>query len=197
MVKQYIKKQKRKKALLSKIHEAFSDDKICFGHDFLINQTWQHLDSEKRLVVKLFKNKHWKKISLEAVIAANLTPLVWFDNKTFSYYLPAYMILIIEYYDNFSGFLPADCLIDELIPPKHLSSTESKNDDYLHRKKRFQGLQKLTDEQKKCVKLFLEFMDKEYSNDFFDKDYSFGEIEESSYILPSPALALELYWSQI
>jgi hypothetical protein len=197
MVKQYIKKQKLKKALLTKIHEAFSDEKICFRHNFLVNQTWEHLDSEKRLVVKLFKNKHWKEISLEAVIAANLAPLVWFDNQAFNYYLPTYMTLIIEYYDDFSGFLSADCLIDELVPPRRSSSIESQNNDYLHRTKRFEGLQNLTDEQKKCIKLFLEFMEKEYSDDFVDKDYSFGEIEETSYILPSPALALELYWGQI
>ncbi|MGL6344106.1 MAG: DUF6714 family protein [Waterburya sp.] len=182
---------------MSKIHEAFSDEKICCKSNFLVNQTWEHLNSEKRLVVKLFKNKHWQEISLEAVIAANLTPLVWFDNQAFNYYLPMYMTLIVEYYDDFGGFLPADCLIDELIPPKRLPSTEGQNDDYLHRTKRFEGLQNLTDEQKKCIKLFLEFMDKEYSDDFFEKDYSFGEIEETSYILPSPALALELYWSQI
>lgn len=196
MVKQSIKKQNRKKALLTEIQKAFFDKKICCENDFLVNQTWEHLDSEKKLVVKLFKNRHWKKISLEAVIAANLTPLVWFDNQTFNYYLPTYMTLIIEYYDDFSEFLPADCLIDELIPPKHLSYTGSPNDDYLHRKKRLEGLHNLTSEQKKCIKLFLEFMNKEYSDDFFDEDYSFGEIEETSYILPSPALALKLYWGQ-
>jgi hypothetical protein len=65
------------------------------------------------------------------------------------------------------------------------------------RRKRFEALQKLKYEQKKCIKLFLECMDKEHSDDFFDKDYSFGEVEESNYISPSPALALELYWSQI
>ena len=186
----------QKEVIKDKIYRAFPDKISCLESSFILDKNPDNLSSEKKLVLRFFKDKSWKTISLESIIAVNNTPLICFNEKAFNYYLPAYMVLIIDYYDDFSGFLPVDSLINELTPHKHLSSIESPNDDYLHRKKRFEGLQKLTKQQKECVKLFLEFMNKEYSEDLFDKDYSFGEIEESSYILPSPALALELYWTK-
>ena len=168
------------------------DDKI------VENQSWAEVDLERSLVVKTFKGKDWKDISAKDIVETENTALHFFTNESFNFFLPAYMNTIIFNHEELDNSIAVDVLINKLIPPKTLLlKNNNYSDDELSRKKRFEGLQKLTLQQQKCVKLFLEFMDNEYSSDFFDEDDNFGEIGESSYILPSPSLALERYWAYV
>ena len=187
-----------KKMLKGRIEIAFSDVSPPQDNNIVKQQSWAELDLERSLVVNIFQGKDWKNISVEELVAAGSMALTLFTNEAFIFFLPAYMNAALYSYEKFDDSIAIDAFINKLIPPKRLllNNRDASNDELL-RIKRFEALSKLTNEQKKCVRLFLEFMDKEHSDDFFDKDYSFGEIEDSGYILPSPALALELYWGQI
>lgn len=183
--------------LKERIEIAFSDISPPQDNNIVKQQSWAELDLERSLVVNIFQGKDWKNISAEDIIETENTALTLFTNESFIYFLPAYMNAALFEYEKFDDSIAIDVFVNRLIPPKNLHFEKKTSNDESWRRERFEVLQKLIDEQKKCVKLFLEFMDKEHSDDFFDKDYSFGEIEDSGYILPSLALALELYWSQI
>ena len=186
-----------KKMLQERIEIAFLDIPSPQSNNIVEQQSWAELDLERSSVVNIFQGKDWKDISIEDIIETANTALHLFTNESFIYFLPAYMNAALVEYEKFNDSIAIDVFINRLIPPKNLLFDKKTSNNDSMRRKRFEALRKLTDDQKKCVKLFLEFMDKEHSDDFFDKDYSFGEIEDSGYILPSPALALELYWGQI
>lgn len=187
-----------KKMLKERIKIAFSNIPSPQSNNIVKQQAWAELDLERSSVINIFQGKDWKNISAEDLIEEGSMALTLFTNEAFLFFLPAYINAALFSYEKLDESMAIDAFINKLTPPKNLllNNRNTCIDESL-RRERFEALRKLTDEQKKCVRLFLEFMDKEHSDDFFDKDYSFGEIEDSGYILPSPALALELYWGQI
>ncbi|MTF38987.1 DUF6714 family protein [Cyanobacterium aponinum] len=187
-----------KNDLVIKIKKCFSTIPYPKNQKIIYKQEYASFSLEAIKVLQGFQNKHWKQVSWKDILTAGSYALTVLTLEGFNFYLPAYMISMLQHFDQLVEDILVESLIDRLIPPKNMFSLNREWPEWdLWRKEKFEGLQKLTYEQKKCVRLFLECMDEEHNEEFFDKDYDFGEIEPSNYILPSPALALELYWGKV
>jgi len=162
----------RKEQVISQIRLAFADvtrpeaDNIVIGHD-----------PESVEVRIAFEGKDWHDIGVGVLVPQRMDSLCFMTPEAYHYYLPAYMITGIEvYYDS---DLALDSAVDSLTKPEPQDGSYYRKESLDTFRRRI-GL--LSNEQKKAVRVFLEYLDSEHGDD---------------YPIWGPRTALERYWRSV
>jgi hypothetical protein len=193
--------------LKQQIENAFIDLKYPGDN----NIVWiSEYDPEKIEIKEDFKNKHWKDLTLEFLWPKQSQSLGFFTPQAYRFYLPGYMIVSVEFYDD-SDVIP-EYVIDSLTPftesdekeisealtygleeviteVPELKEIAESTKSFINWEHDYEQIQKdfltrvevFTSRQKKSIVSFLEFMKSEHGQDFF-KD--------------APGKALRRYWNK-
>ncbi len=161
-----------KAAELKRVIEAAFKD-IPYPGDHNITDEDYCLDDKE--VADALRGRHWREVSVDYIAEHPFlrSTLVFLNPAALRFYLPAFMIAIIDDYieaDVLSGFL-----LRELTPDSHKPSSEF-----------VEKFGSLTSEQSHAVRLYLEYMLEEHPE---YKDY-LGQGPVDDRVL----LALERYW---
>ncbi len=159
----------RRDALRRQIDDAFADATYP-GDEGLIPET-SLCNPESQELRDLVMGRHWRELTLDYIDSRRIndTVAVLLSDEGFRYYLPAYMLAILE--DRETADVMVDSVIYRLIGPFEMPSPE--RDAWL------EWTGQLGDEQQRAVTAFLEF-----ERDVHREDYPFDE----------PERALHSYW---
>lgn len=189
-----------KQVVINQVRESFKvvaypgDDKLVYDNSAT------HLECAE--IKSAFCGKSWQEVTLAVLLAQNVA-VSFFTPQAFQYYLPAYLIAVVEYYED-TDVLP-DVVVSVLTLPDEgdviekieyfQSNPELAGSDELrqvitdtlqkqktttgsHVHEFYQRLSGFSAEQGHAVKLFLTYLIDEHADDFFS----------------GPQDALDRYW---
>ena len=144
--------------LTSKIEEAFSELPKPEKEDIAYDKSGNHLECNQ--VAEFFEGKSWKEINTallwDEYIGDGSACLSFMNPKAFKYYLPAYMTIAINEYDQ--ADVVADSAIFALLPNK-----EGDLEGWWSER-----IRTLDSKQTSCVILFIDYMLKNHKDDYLD-----------------------------
>ncbi|WP_108869261.1 DUF6714 family protein [Aquimarina aquimarini] len=185
--------------LIIKIEEAFNQQKYPGDEKLVYDNSGKHLECIE--VKELFKNKKWQELPNNFLFEAS-TSLNFFSKEAFKYYLPSFMIFSLKEYVEADGIpdvlvnlltLPSetdivllanaikkhkiDMAMNNLDFNKILQNNLKNTDQLIHQF--FEKVNLFTKEQNEAILQFLQFIDKNHSDDFFNNE---------------PQTAINRYW---
>jgi hypothetical protein len=188
-----------KEVVITKIEEAFKDEKYPGDSLIVYDNTGYHLECLE--IRNAFKGKSWDHLH-ENFLFEERSSLYFFSKQGFKYYLPAFMLISIRKYADMDD-LP-DIIIGKLTMPAEIDTVIMANKIKQYRidkqipsvdfneflQNSLKGMNKeihdfidcmtgFTKEQSTAIKLYLEYIS-QYSDD----------------LINNPAIALERYWFQ-
>lgn len=153
------------------IIKAFSDA-IYPGDDGIVDDSGRHLEKEQ--IKRFFKGKQWADISLHNLRneyeGDESACLFFILGKTVQYYLPAYMLISLDQYDD------ADMIVDSVI---NVLTPISPSGEELEQFAMWAG--SFSSEQRNVISRYLHYMKEYHADDFFEDE---------------PDIALERFWKK-
>lgn len=188
-----------KEKLIETIKEAFKEEKHPGEFNLVYDNSGKHLECIQ--VRELFKDKTWNSLPDNFMFEEH-TALNFFSKEGFKYYLPAFMVFSIRDYEsadeipnNLVNYLTlpteADVIVLANAIKKHkldkqmsevdfntilqnnVNNIDKSIQEFLQKTKLFSEL------QSKAILAFLEYLDENYGDDFFNKE---------------PTTAIKRYW---
>ncbi len=150
-----------RRLLVQAIQRTFQSITLPSENEISIGSSLESLN-----IAKAFSGKKWSELPVE-FLRYNASALVFFTDKAFYYYLPAYLIACITDY-KVADIVPLDVII--------LLFPDEKFKDTFERRIRL-----FTLEQKRVIREFLLYMDAAHRDDF---------------VKITPHRALHKYWNQ-
>lgn len=153
-------RQGRKKILREKIVSAFAEVEYP-GDSFLVDMNPHGFNHEQEDLLNAFRGKHWRDLTLKEL---HNTGLFFFTPQGFHYFLPAYLIVSIEDYED-----------ADVLPFETISSLQSELSAESGRTDKFERTVRLfTPSQREAIREFLMYMRDEHSAESY---HSRGELD--------------------
>ncbi len=136
-----------KEKLIKEIKESFSSSKYPGDDNITLPSPYkkQYPDYEGNQIEKFFKGKKWDEISRDILASENSAP-GFFTKEAWRYYLPAYMILIIE--DIKKADILAEIVVNYLTIPDNEKTNEK--------------VSGFSNAQNKCILHVLEYLNEKH-----------------------------------
>ncbi len=148
-----------KSELIEEINKAFSKNSFPERGNIVNNQqyfeTQSDFESEEKEVIKIFEGKKWQEIDTDKLVYEN-GALALLSDEAFNFYLPAYMILIVQ--DPEKADILWDYTISSLKLPEEQDFNINKGDIEKSRKYFYNKMEGFSVEQKVSIKHFLEYL---------------------------------------
>src|SRR3989344_3320707 len=156
-----------KAKLIEEIQQAFSSGQYPSDAAIVLDSPYAKIypDYEGNTIAKVFKGKKWQEIDPDALARQNAAP-GFLTQEAFHYYIPAYMMLMIQDIDK--ADILVEIIINKLTPLSENELGES-----------FVKADLFTKEQGACIKHFLQYL-QDANPDFFENK--------------EPTIAIERYW---
>ena len=153
-----------KSELVKQIRDAFAD--VPYPGDNHLSYNPEDLGANQ--IADAFRGKHWTEVPFETLLYHN-DALHFFTDEAFHFYLPAYLLAVLERYDD------ADILPEMLVGV--LTAPDPEAPDYSFFQQKFKSF---TSAQEAAVKAFLEYLMKTYPDHYRHNE---------------PLAALQSYWT--
>lgn len=151
-------KRDRIRALRSQIHEAFANVPYP-GNSSLTGLP--DINPDKHRLEKAFCGKDWRQLINVKFVHRYYDCVSYFTDAAYFYFLPAYLITVLEYYDD-AHMLPLSVL-GELSSVLH--TQRGKGSDWAKRRDAM-----YTTAQKRAIAAFLEYIRDEHGKDYSGKE---------------------------
>lgn len=158
--------QKRLRLLKDEISEAFKD--VPYPGDDNIATTKRDEQLEH---LAEFKGKHWKELTFEFLVPRHWSSMHFMTLEAYRFYLPAFLMISAEFY--YESDVLVEYTLRDLVLPLEKESESSLRREFVER------FGSMTAQQKRAIRLFLEFIRDAYPHDPIYNDHN---------------IALERYW---